>query len=155
VSQTLTPTAVNDCLVSCSRNLVPRDPADRIRALGHRLQGLGRLPPREVEEFLRIGRWQRMTEWISRLENTLTIHDESPDSWKDDVEQCINAARESVLQDDIAPVDLARECGEGQALAIMQRLAYRFGELVEHWPDIWQAARNLRENGRTLAVPMR
>jgi hypothetical protein len=155
VSQTLTPTAVIDFLVSCSRDLVPREPAERLRALGHRLQGLGRVPARDFEEFLRIGHWQRLTEWISRLENTLTIHDESPDSWKDDVQRCIDAARESLLQDDVAPVDLARKCGEGQALAIMQRLTYRFGGLLEHWPDICEAARNLRENGRTLAVPMR
>ena len=78
----------------------------------------------------------------------------NPDSWKADVEQCIHAARESLLEDHIVPDDLIQECPPDQALGVMQRLVFRFGELLEFWPDMWEAARNLKENGRTLAVPL-
>ena len=153
--QVFVPDVVMQCLPSYSPGPAIQEPVDRMRGLGRHLQHFGSLNSRDFDEFVRVAWWRRLSSWISRLENTLTLHDDAPDAWKDDVQECIDEARESILHDDIAPVDLARECAEDQALATMQRLVYRFGELLEHWPDIYEAARDLRENGRTLAVPLR
>ena len=154
VTQTITPESVLYCLDSVARDLVSRDPAERMRTLGRRLQLLGRLYTGEFEEFLRIGRWQRLTGWVTRLEHTLAMHDDAPDSWKTDVQECIDAAHKSLLENDVVPSDLLLELPPDQALGVMQRLVFQYGELLELWPDMWEAARNLKENGRTLAVPL-
>ncbi len=155
VTQTLTPEVVLYCMESVGRNLASPHPAERLQTIGRRLQGVGRMAHKEFEDFLRLGRWQRITQQITRLEGVLESYHGAPESWRADVERCIDAARGSLMQGDISPADLATACEPTDALALVQRLLYQFGELLEHWPNICRAARSLRENGRRLAVPVR
>jgi hypothetical protein len=128
------------------------EPADRMRALGRQLQDLGAMELAGFEEFLRMQRWHRLSSWISRLEELLRITDDAPEAWAEDVGRCIDEARASLLrEDDVVPIDLITEGDVDRARTVMQRLVFRFGELLEYWPDIHDAARRLREDGQNLA----
>ena len=150
-----TPDVIMQCIASHSPGPATMHPVDRMRDLGRHLKDLGALNSDDFDELLQLARWRRLGSWISLLEKTLALNDDAPHAWKDEVGQCIEEAGESVLREDVAPADLVRARGPDQAMAVMQRLVFGFGELLEHWPDICEAARDLRENGHTLAVPLR
>jgi hypothetical protein len=154
-SQLFTPDVVIHCLAAHAHGPATREPAQRMHALGQHLRDFGTMEPREFEEFLRIQRWRQLSESISRLEESLSAYPEGPAGWTDDVQRCIDEARECLTRpDEIAPADLVPERHADEARALVQRLLFRFGELLEHWPDIHEAARTLRERGHALAVPL-
>jgi hypothetical protein len=147
-----TPDVILQCVMSHVYGQGTMEPADRMRALGRQLQDLGTMEPGGFEEFLRMQRWHRVSSWISRLEESLRTTDDAPEAWTEDVERCIDEARASLLrEDDVVPIDLIAEGDVDRARTVMQRLVFRFGELLEYWPDIHDAARRLREDGQTLA----
>jgi hypothetical protein len=50
-----------------------------------------------------------------------------------------------------APYDIARVLGETNALSFLRRQVGLYGELLENWPGIVQAARELRGDGMRLS----
>jgi len=155
-SQLSTPDVVLHCLASHVPGPATREPAQRLSALGQHLKDFGTLRPRDFEEFLRIQRWRQLSASVSHLEDSLAVYHDAPAGWTDDVHRCIDEAHECLKrQDDVAPADLAPERDPDDARALVQRLLFRFGELLEHWPDIYEAARTLRGRGHALAVPPR
>jgi hypothetical protein len=147
-----TPDVILQCVMSHVYGLGTIEPADRMRALGRQLQDLGAMELAGFEEFLRMQRWHRLSSWISRLEELLRITNDAPEAWAEDVGRCIDEARASLLrEDDVVPIDLITEGDVDRARTVMQRLVFRFGELLEYWPDIHDAARRLREDGQNLA----
>jgi hypothetical protein len=155
-SQLWTADVVLHCLVSHTHGLATREPAQRLRALGRHLQDFGTLKPRDFEEFLRVQRWRQLSASVSHLEDSLALYHDAPAGWTDDVHRCIDEAHECLKrQDDVAPADLLPGRDAEEARALVQRLLSRFGELLEHWPDIHEAARTLRGRGHALALPPR
>jgi hypothetical protein len=49
------------------------------------------------------------------------------------------------------PCDIARVLGESSALSFLRRQVGLYGELLENWPGIVQAARELRGDGVRLS----
>jgi hypothetical protein len=147
-----TPDVILQCITSYEHGPGAIEPADRLRALGRHLRDLGSTDPGAFEEFLRMQRWRRLSSWISRLETLLSSNEDPPEAWAEDVERCLDEAHGSLLREDaVVPVDLLTEGDADRALTVMQRLVLRFGELLEYWPAIHDAARRLREDGQTLA----
>jgi hypothetical protein len=144
------------CLASHAHGLATREPAQRLRALGQHFKDCGTLKLCDFEEFLRVQRWRQLSASVSHLEDSLALYHDAPAGWTDDVHRCIDEAHECLKrQDDIAPADLVPGHDAEQARALVQRLLFRFGELLEHWPDIHEAAGALRQRGHALAVPPR
>jgi len=155
-SQLNTSDVMLHCLGSHAHGPATREPAQRLRALGQHLRDCGGLRPRDFEELLRLQRWRQLSTSLAQLEDALAEYADAPAGWTDDVQRCIDEAHACLgRQDDIAPADLVPELQPDEARALVQRLLARFGELLEHWPDIYAAARTLREGGHALAVPLR
>ena len=155
-SQLNTSDVVMHCLASHAHGPATREPAQRLRALGQQLKSYGTLKPRDFEELLRVQRWGQLSASVSHLEDSLAAYPDAPAGWTDDVQRCIAEAHACLdRQVDLAPADLVPERRPDEARALIQRLLFRFGELLEHWPDIHEAARTLRERGHALAVPLR
>jgi hypothetical protein len=149
-----TPDVVLHCLASHAQGPATREPAQRLRALGRHLKDCGTLNPRDFAEFVRIQRWRQLSASVSQLEDSLAVYPGAPASWTDDVQRCIDESNECLRrQDDVAPADLVAGRSADEARALMQRLLVGFGELLEYWPDIHEAARTLRQRGHALAVP--
>ena len=155
-SQLNTSDVVLHCLASHAHGPATREPAQRLRALGQHLKDCGTLRPRDFEELLRVQRWRQLSASLAQLEDSLAEYADAPAGWTDDVQRCVAEAHACLeRQDDVAPADLVPERRPDEARALIQRLLSRFGELLEHWPDIHAAARTLRERGPALAVPLR
>lgn len=129
------------------------DGARNLRSLGRYLQDLGALPQKGFAAFLRTVAWRAMHANVAYAERQLEERRGAPAYWVDDVEAYLEAALEAVVQPEFAiPSDL--EGSATERLALFQELVAQFGTLLVHWPDIVEAAREMRGQGRRLAVAL-
>ncbi len=125
-----------------------RDPAGRLRGLGEFLEGLGRWPAEQFDDFARMILWESMSALVEALTARLDGAEPVPDFWAADARRFIAAARRQAL----APVAglYSHEGGRSG----LQRSLVRFGELLCWWPRLVAAAAELRSAGRRLARPV-
>lgn len=126
--------------------------ADRIRDLGRHLIWLGTLDVKDFEDFVHRDFLAQLGRSVTRLEESLEFYDGSPSWWADDIEEYMEAILKAIPKREIVfPAELDNVCGLEEALGRAQRLIAQYGELAALWPDIWDAAKNLKESGRRLA----
>lgn len=148
-----------DILISCiaGHEAGPGTLSDqeRLRGLGRHLIALGSLERREFEEFLRVQLWRRAGAYAAALESLLLAYGESPSFWADDIKRTLDTLRAALPKEDYTvPRDLLAGRTVDEARALTRRLVLKFGQLLEAWPDIVDAARHLRDTGRRLVHPL-
>jgi hypothetical protein len=62
--------------------------------------------------------------------------------------------RSMELKSEWLPLDLCRERAGGARLLITREILTRFGQLLEWWPVMVEAAKMLQEQGITMAKPV-
>lgn len=131
------------------------DAGARMLALGRHLQGLGRLPWRDLDERIRLDRYRRAALWAAGLEERLRQYGHAPGAWADDVRRALQHAGEALEAESyVVPRDLAPGHSMDDTRALAQRLLRRYGELLEAWPALVESARRLRERDQGLAQPV-
>jgi hypothetical protein len=128
------------------------DPCKNLRTLGQSLADWGSAPSADFAELVRILLWNQMSRKIVHLESLLRETQGQPPFWAEDVRRLLALWRE-VLPDRqyIVPADLVPTFGS-DTFGRFQRLVRRFGRFLQIWPDMITAARELRAQGRRLAV---
>jgi len=135
-------------LRSCRFGPAVLEPEDRLDELGRHLQGLGRLSRSDFVELICLQRWQARGALATHLDRLLTRYDALPEAWAADVEALLEQLHERVFQvATVAPTDLPRD-SDDERIAMSQHLLFRFGEVLQAWPSLVNAARRLREQGR-------
>jgi hypothetical protein len=133
--------------------LAGTDAAVRLRALGARLEEIGSTSPADFEAGLNALLRRQMSALAARLEGLLAEHGGQPPYWAEDVRGLLAALREALPRPDwVAPTDL-RASGVEPARELFRRLVRQFGELLRVWPDLVEAARDLRAGGTRPALP--
>lgn len=128
----------------------------RMRALGEHLTSVGSLPQEDFEELVLVNLYRMQSEYVTFLEGTLQDYDGWPEYWADDVESYIDALRAAMESRDYAvPQDLLAGRGQEEARRLSRRLVFRYGQLLRWWPEMVDAAKSLRAQGRRLAAPLR
>jgi hypothetical protein len=123
-----------------------------LRALGRSLAEWGAAAPDNIEELVRVLLWNHLSRQACLWEGLLRKYGGQPAFWADDVRQLLAVLREALPGKDFtSPPDLAEAFGADAACARLQRLVRRFGELLQVWPDMVEAARDLRARGLRLA----
>jgi hypothetical protein len=124
--------------------------AQRLRALGARLEELGSAEAADFEGGMNALLRAHMSGLAARLESLLREHGGQPAYWAADARGLLTALREALPRPDwAAPVDLRAAFGLDPARERFRGLVRQFGELLRVWPDLVEAARDLR--GRGLA----
>jgi hypothetical protein len=78
-----------------------------------------------------------------------------PACWAHDVQQLLGVLRHALPGGDyLVPRDLAEGFGGTAARPLLPRLVRRFGEVLQVWPDLFAAAKELRGRGVRLAKPV-
>jgi hypothetical protein len=131
-----------------------RDVAANLRALGKTLGELGRAARADFEEVVRLHLWNGLSGLASRLDGQLRAYGGQPDFWAADARRILTVLGETLPEPRyLLPTDL-RATGDRDALAMLQQCLGRFGRLLECWPDLVEAARDLRAGQVRLACPV-
>jgi hypothetical protein len=139
------------CLMNYNGPEGQRQPEERLRFMGRYFTELGSAPPLDFRENLRFQSWQFLSRAISGMESRLRLYRNSPQFWRDDLGKCIEVMKESALDADyIIPADIRTGRTISEALALLQRLFLKFGQLLQLWPDIVAGAATLRSQGQRL-----
>lgn len=120
-------------------------PARRLERIGQFVADLGRLDPASFDEFVEFTVWQSMTVLIEQLQQRL---DGQPAYWRSDALRYLGAVRQNALR---RPDDRYRAVAGRVAF---QHLLLWYGRLLQGWPDIVSAARQLQAAGRGLGRPL-
>jgi hypothetical protein len=128
---------------------------DNIRKLGDRVVELGALPERDFKERICGLLLNGASMQIRSLEHLLKKHRETPTFWADDVKRRMAALRSALIDPTFfVPIDLQKPHSHDAVLTLTQRLVLKFGQLLQAWPQLVQAARALREKGIRVAQPI-
>jgi hypothetical protein len=123
--------------------------ATRLPALGRYLRDFANVPARDFEDALGRHVLEHESAKVFFLESELNADLEAPDFWRNDVEAYLAHVREAVQHDDY---DIPFDLKEGRLPAanrrLMQNLIQRFGQLLEEWPAMVEAARRLQQRER-------
>jgi len=126
-------------------------PAQRFQQLARHLIQIGQLTPREFRDLVR---WEIGNE-AQALADHLAAQTESrpraSEEWKGDVAQAVKAIRHYAKNPEpLVPADLSSH-QEFEAAALVQRLIFLFGQLLQYWPAIMTETQLLRSNGQSIA----
>lgn len=128
------------------------EPADRMRHLGAHLEQVGQLSLADFEHLLHAAHLRRLGSHISACEQRLGENGAASDEWAEDMEQTIEALRAACAEPRLpAAADLAPRLGEERAREALRAHIRDYGLLLQVWPDMLQAARDLRHGGHPLA----
>jgi hypothetical protein len=128
------------------------DEAKNLRALGEALVELGSRPAPDFQAVVR-GHLEKHRGLIAaQLERLLQQFAGQPAFWANDVRRVLQGIQEASAHDVFPCSDLRDVCGDQRAAALLQRLVGRFGRLLRYWPEMTEAARDLRSRGQRPAV---
>lgn len=126
--------------------------ATRWTDLGKHLRWLGSLSYPDFEAWVRTTQHVRNFAFITALHGQLQTYGASPGFWADDVKRMIEVmSKASTDADYLVPQDLRQGRDADTARRLGQELVGKFGELLEAWPTLVDAAKRLRANGCPLA----
>jgi hypothetical protein len=131
------------------------NPAKNLRMLGQAFCEWGSAAPADFEEWLRLNLWNQVSRQVVQLETQLKSFAGQPAFWANDVTRVLAVWRQALASADYTvPRDLGDAFGVGEARTLFQRLVKKFGQLLQAWPDMMEAARDLHSRGVRLAVRM-
>lgn len=132
-----------------------KNPAQNLRRLGQHLMEFGSLPLEEYRTIVLEHRRKSMAAEIGSCEDLLLQYPKSPDYWTNDVKKLIQQARGELERGVLlAPETLVAKLGQDKAEQSLQKFIWRFGKLLQWWPDMVQTAKTLRRSGVRLAQPI-
>jgi hypothetical protein len=125
-----------------------------LQAVGEGLVDLAARPLEEFTATLRRLVWEQMSGLSRQCAALLEKHGSQPSWWAADLRKLLTDLRGRLAEPDyVIPQDLAQAFGPGAALPLLQRLTGRLGRLLQCWPALFEAARDLRARGVRLAEP--
>lgn len=129
------------------------DTATRLQQLGRHLAGFAAQPAADFLEALHRVVLEQGSHQIIALEESLRVETDAPEFWRRDMQEFIDHTREAVEREDF---DVPDELKAGRTLEenreLMQKLIRGYGMLLEDWPGIVAAAKDLRREGMCFSA---
>jgi hypothetical protein len=132
-------------------------PAATLRGLGAHLHQVGELDPRRFDEFVRSSLWQHWGAWSGALRQAAREYGAQPRFWMRDVERQWKELARNLSQDDASiPNDVFLRRLDPAAASRRTRTIFRqMGRLLEEWPRMVVASRDLVNAGHGLTTVVR
>jgi len=129
--------------------------AGRWQRLGRFLRELASLRLEEFAAFVTSAQHLRDLTLSSLLETRLGQCGGRPEFWAGDVRRTIDLLRNAPASPDyVVPRDLGAEFDSTAARGLSRELAGRFGELLDAWPALVEAAGAVRAQDSRLSQPV-
>lgn len=130
-----------------------RDPSPEILVAraGRTLIGLASRP-READDFFREHVTRGLARRLAQIERLLAEQSRTPSFWAAVLDRFALALRAAIASDAAhVPFDLVAAHGLDRARSLLVEHVARVGRLLEAWPALFDAARDLRVEGRRLS----
>jgi hypothetical protein len=132
-------------------SLVHEAPGERLRQMGSYLIRLASAPVNDFEEVLRVAAWRSACATLDEIERVLQGAAAEGDFLRNYQRRYVQVARQALQRlDYVVPRDLVECFGFEHARALSRQLIGRFGELLQVWPVMVEAAKVLRNRGIRL-----
>jgi hypothetical protein len=129
------------------------DSVSRLQKLGRHLSEFAALPPLDFHAALHHVVLGHESGKIVALDDSLRNEADAPDFWKQDLQDFLDHTREALQHEDFdIPYELKAGRSSAENRVLMQKLIASYGLLLEEWPAIVAAARDLREAGIRFSV---
>jgi len=127
-----------------------------IRFYGARLVEKGKLPPQEFLNLMKRIRLGRILGYIYAYNELLGEKGPKPEFWKKAIQKRIDGFEKLVREEPplFSPL-IESISGPGGETKYFQKLVLQFGELLDWWPAIAEAVREIKNEGNYLAEPIR
>jgi len=120
------------------------EPGERMRQLGRHLITLADQPPADFVDFISGQVLELESSKLDQLEEELRQDTDTPDWWRDDLEAYLAHVRSALTHEDFdIPFDLKNDRTSAENRVLMRELFGRYGRLLEAWPDIVSATREI------------
>ena len=148
-----------DVLIASILAFHPGPPAaghgETLRRLGAYLRELASLETEGFEAFVRGAQQMRNLTFTALLETRLGEHSGRPGYWAEDVRKTIEYLRLAAAgKDYVVPRDLGDALDVDAARLLTRELVAKYGELLEAWPALVEATRQLRARGCRVSDPV-
>ena len=118
------------------------------RARGRALVAWTELPERDLFERVAWMLARRLAQRLARIGALLREERRAPSFWARDLDRLADVVRERVEEPERAiPFELTARHDRTAARAVAVRRVREYGEILIHWPALWEAARALRARG--------
>ena len=126
--------------------------SERMISLGSYLFDIGSMPTHNFEKFAKKCLLYRRAQQFRALELLRQRNTEAPSYYTDDLQRYSKALRAALeSSESVVPVELRQAYGSDFGLVILQRMTAKYGTLLEYWPHIVAAARDLSQRGIEIA----
>ncbi len=123
---------------------------ERLRELGFRFQQFGKMKTLDFEEQLKLLQLGYLSKTMSRIKNLLDLYEREPIWWAEDMEKYYELLKKEALSSEsVVPSELRSSGTKEESLAAFQNYIFKCGEMLQWWPEIWEAARviNMERRG--------
>ena len=126
--------------------------SERLSSLGKLFVDVGSMKIEDFREYVETVWVAATSRYVGYLEYLLNLYHGQPDYWAEDVQSFIERLIDfTVHHSPAAPRELLEMQSPDQAMETCRRIVRKYGELLQWWPVIDDAARRLREAGIRLA----
>ncbi len=124
---------------------------ERLKELGFRFQEFGELKIEDFEEQLKLIQLGFLSKAMNHISYLLDLYEREPVWWAEDMERYYSLLKKEALGKDTAvPRELRSYGTKKEALTVFKNYLFKCGEMLQWWPEIWEAAKNLNEEKKGL-----
>ena len=145
--------AITQSHVRDARPLHSRDTNDLLRLLGREFEFLANLPDRDLFDYVfTTATWGR-SEFVRQAERLMKVFPDCPTYWRNEVNSfCQYLLADLTSSDRFIPAEFAGALPRDIAKARVRDLIRITGRLFHAWPDMVDAARELRKKGIRISA---
>jgi hypothetical protein len=119
------------------------DPAMRLRSFGRYLTALGAMSPADFDALVRYQIIATVGRRIEMLTRAIDENSGQPERWAEDCAAAMAEGLRVLTEDALFVADIPGDTPDERHRRF-QRLLYRFGRVIDAWPALLEASRDLR-----------
>ena len=124
---------------------------ERLRELGFYLQKFGLMRTSDFGEQLKLLQLGYLSKIMTNISYLLDLYEREPVWWAEDMDRYYALLKKEALgSNTVVPQELRSYETKEEALTVFKNYIYRYGEMLQWWPDIWEAARDINLEGRGI-----
>jgi hypothetical protein len=146
---------IAELMISLISSYPPVSGGNSLKLLGGYLREMSGMPDQDFWNWVTHAVRIHNSHWMPELQSVLNTFEQCPDYWEHDIREWHSQMATLLAEpSNFVPVELRERYPADIAQAKTKSLVKKTGQLLCEWPDIVEAARELKQRGLRLAVPV-